>query len=85
MSSKNMSSKKNKAIKVLTRDGMDIFIKNNAGRPLATDKKRRAWAAPVAGAPSIYRNRNWPYKGRRTRVKVYKTASLGGREAANPV
>lgn len=46
---------------------------------MALDKKRRSWAAPVEGAPAFYRNRSWPYKGRRTRVKTYPTP---GRVAA---
>ena len=52
---------------------MDIFIHNKAGRPMALDKKQRQWARSVEGAPAFYRNRNWPYKGRRTLVKVYPT------------
>jgi hypothetical protein len=52
---------------------MDIFVHNKAGRPMALDKKGRQWARSVEGAPAFYRNRNWPYKGRRTRVKVYPT------------
>jgi hypothetical protein len=52
---------------------MTIFIRNKEGRPMSLDKKQRQWAAPVKGAPAFYRSRNWPYKGRRTRVKVYPT------------
>lgn len=40
---------------------------------MAVDVKRRAWAQPVEGAPAFYRARTFPYKGRRTRVKVYPT------------
>lgn len=52
---------------------MDILVKNKEGRPTALDVKQRVWSMPVEGAPAFYRSRTWPYKGRRTRVKVYPT------------
>ena len=47
---------------------------------MALDKKQRQWAKPVDGVPAFYRNRNWPYKGRRTLVKTYPTFPVSHQE-----
>lgn len=62
---------------------MDIFIANKANRPTRLDRKGRAWSLPVQGAPAFYRARNWPYKGRRTRVKTYPTYPGGPQAEIN--
>lgn len=52
---------------------MDIIVQRNS-TPL--DRRGRNLFRKVKGAPSFYRARNWPYKGRRTLVKRYGVASL---------
>lgn len=50
------------------KTSVNIFINR---KPTALDKRIRN--ASIAGVPSFYRARNFPYRGRRRLIKIYTT------------